>query len=546
MARPKRVYVAMEGGGARGVAHVGALRALQAAEASGDLRILGYAGTSAGAIVAALAAVDYGADEILDPTRRRHILDLVSPPPGPPPGPASRFVELATGCRAAGAGGWRATDMLGPGGWPALRRLIDEAARYERMLTGARGRLGWLARAARAYGRAPISLWRFRAMFGAGLVSLDPLRDLLQKALALRLHGHPGGPTVTFADLPLPLKIVTTNVTRRALRLFPESAADRQLAVADVVAASACIPFLFGSRLIGTERHVDGGLVSNLPAWAFDHELRLDEDAAVVACQIVAPGAADPGHPGIGDFVRTAVFGGAKLNLRNIPDLYIAALDPRIDVLALDACYDTLRAALDDAEQVTLDQVVVPAVLLPAAFRELTRAAMADLLASINARRAKQAPPGNRPYPGVLRGAIAVPFGEPEIGLRLRYSVGYDASADDKIALPIDGSIAGAGLHAPVYHKLDGTLPPGLTLSDPQHRMARNRLLAVPRAFVVAMPILIDLGRGIDPGQGHPHVLVLDGTEATGLNDDEMTDLAQEIMQAVQTSVTRGIKRSSR
>lgn len=77
------VYVAFEGGGARGVAHVGALRALEnptelppdnanditdtpvGTSMEGRFEILGTAGTSAGAIMAALVAAGYTSDELL-------------------------------------------------------------------------------------------------------------------------------------------------------------------------------------------------------------------------------------------------------------------------------------------------------------------------------------------------------------------------------------------------------------------------------------------------------------------------------------------------
>lgn len=62
-------YAIFEGGGARGIAHVGALRAMEAA----GLALAGVAGTSAGAIFAALVAVGYRPDEIFK-DGQNHIL----------------------------------------------------------------------------------------------------------------------------------------------------------------------------------------------------------------------------------------------------------------------------------------------------------------------------------------------------------------------------------------------------------------------------------------------------------------------------------------
>ena len=60
-----RVFVAFEGGGAKGLVHIGALKALEEYGAN----ICGLAGTSAGAIIAALRATGMHADDMADPNR---------------------------------------------------------------------------------------------------------------------------------------------------------------------------------------------------------------------------------------------------------------------------------------------------------------------------------------------------------------------------------------------------------------------------------------------------------------------------------------------
>ena len=59
----RKVFLVLEGGGARGLAHVGALRAI---EEEPRLEIAGLGGTSAGAIVAALASAGYASTEMID------------------------------------------------------------------------------------------------------------------------------------------------------------------------------------------------------------------------------------------------------------------------------------------------------------------------------------------------------------------------------------------------------------------------------------------------------------------------------------------------
>ncbi len=70
-----RVFVAFEGGGAKGLVHIGALKALE--EYGAD--ICGLAGTSAGAIIAALRATGMHADDMADPIRGTTLLPLLGP-----------------------------------------------------------------------------------------------------------------------------------------------------------------------------------------------------------------------------------------------------------------------------------------------------------------------------------------------------------------------------------------------------------------------------------------------------------------------------------
>ena len=59
----KPVYGIFEGGGAKGIGHIAGLKAAEDA----GLEFIGVAGASAGALIAALIAVGYKADELFDP-----------------------------------------------------------------------------------------------------------------------------------------------------------------------------------------------------------------------------------------------------------------------------------------------------------------------------------------------------------------------------------------------------------------------------------------------------------------------------------------------
>jgi hypothetical protein len=70
----RRVYLAFQGGGAKGIAHIGGLAAVNGS----SIEIAGVAGTSAGAIVAALVAAGYSAKDIFDREERSHILQRLA------------------------------------------------------------------------------------------------------------------------------------------------------------------------------------------------------------------------------------------------------------------------------------------------------------------------------------------------------------------------------------------------------------------------------------------------------------------------------------
>jgi NTE family protein len=67
------VFVTMIGGLADGVVHISLLRICEQL----DVRVLGYGGSSAGAVLAALAAAGYTADEILAPDAGSPVLQVV-------------------------------------------------------------------------------------------------------------------------------------------------------------------------------------------------------------------------------------------------------------------------------------------------------------------------------------------------------------------------------------------------------------------------------------------------------------------------------------
>src|ERR1700730_14146599 len=95
-ASPQWVFVALAGGGAKGLIHVGALKALE----DRHVQFRGLAGTSAGAIVASLKAAGFEASDLLDPDSGASLID--------------KLREIDRGIA-------KVTDIFGKSGWSRVR-----------------------------------------------------------------------------------------------------------------------------------------------------------------------------------------------------------------------------------------------------------------------------------------------------------------------------------------------------------------------------------------------------------------------------------------
>lgn len=257
MPNARLIYAIFEGGGAKGIAHLGAVEAIEQL----GISVAGVAGASAGAFVAALLAAGYRSNELLDP------------------GTATSNL-LATQ-------GLGPLDLLG----------VDKWRRFNGVLHGA----GWLAKAAMFAGvpgafcaapRAMVTLAVLRNDLGH--FSTDEVRNFVNARVRERLRDLWAGSgrdpddvpdPVCFAHLDYetfpqlrPLKIIATDVLQMRPILF-DRVRTPDVPIGDAVAASIAIPVVFRPvtvrglpNHIGPALFVDGGLVSNLPFWVFGEE----------------------------------------------------------------------------------------------------------------------------------------------------------------------------------------------------------------------------------------------------------------------------------
>ncbi|HZF43691.1 MAG TPA: patatin-like phospholipase family protein [Sphingomonadaceae bacterium] len=271
-------YAIFEGGGAKGITHVGALRAFRE-----SYWLVGAAGASAGAIIAALAAVGYQADDLFDEANGTDIL-------------------TRNGTSPLGLLGRRRWLLAS---WVVSRLSATLALTFWSLLALVvmirTGNFSWwpLAAVSPAVLLIFLVFLLWPVMLRGGFLKTDEMRDQLDRLLRARLETlyktrgvvRQIGDYVTFEDMDpaviqdaCSLKIVVTDARKRRLVQFDQSY--KKVSVADAVAASAALPLIFSPpRIRGLAEadqsvFVDGGLVSNLPVWAFVSEKKMFERAS--------------------------------------------------------------------------------------------------------------------------------------------------------------------------------------------------------------------------------------------------------------------------
>ena len=215
----KKINLALQGGGAHGAFTWGVLDHLLADE---RLDIEGISGTSAGAINAVMLA---------DGLAR-----------GGPEEARKRLADF-----------WRAASLDGK--LPALQRgVVDRLFSFT------------------PYEGSPVQAWfnavaRYMSPYDLNPLNINPLRDLIERFVDF---------DAVRACQDISLFISATNVHTGRLRIFPQ-----QKLTADVVMASACLPFLFRAVEIDGVPYWDGGYMGNPAIFPF-FGATLTEDVLVV------------------------------------------------------------------------------------------------------------------------------------------------------------------------------------------------------------------------------------------------------------------------
>lgn len=417
-------YGIFQGGGAKGYAHVGALKAAE----NRGIRFIRIAGTSAGAVIAALAAAGYGADELLDPIRvegERGVLDV------------------------------DVSNILNPAEY---NRVLKFQSRYEALNgipTPKTGLIGVWQQAKRRW--PPLLVLRALKMMileaGLGLrmyrqfgaVGTEPVVDWLDGLLRAKIGGV--GP-VTFGDLNMRLRMVAANLRTGEMHRFGFPG-DQEKPVAPAVVASACFPFFFRPVKDGADMFVDGGLVSKLPVWLFDDER--DDDTSylptfgfrLVNDVLVAKTRTAPARfvPYTLRIFQTLSSGGRNLEERRVDYYHGIDLQARIGTLSFRSARREAPGLVEEARRCVeryFEKEVGPQD--PIRMRRVL-SLVADILSEHYEWRGER-----------VRAHVLIP--EPDgHHARTVYGCNMDRDADDhlRVRTDVDGVGAVFRLHEPVY-----------------------------------------------------------------------------------------------
>jgi len=476
-AKRKRALVVFEGGGAKGLAHAGAFRALVDAE----IEIVGVAGTSAGALMACLVACGLKPKDIVHAPDRTSVLARVgisSAPKllGPVWYPIKACIVVASQVATfglffvllllAGLIALICADLLKA--WHLILALTVVAA-----VTAIADRVA-----------------------RRGLASTDRIVEALETLLRDRV-ARPASDTspVTFAEIAtagskagttdIPLKVIATNVTTGDLKLFSaEETPDEP--VARAVAASMALPVVFRPVMIDGEAYLDGGLVSNLPAWPFDEERDLDPDLVTIAFEISSePPTRDGASLSWSRLAHAAIFGAHRLNKRANGPMHVITLQTgSVGVLDIDLRWDTLEKLVEAARENVDVALEVRVKELPRLIeRECT--ALGRLLATLLTQLDRTSPVD----PSELRvAAYLQEFGWPRTLRPLGMTGGaHWPNHDLNMRLPVDGTFVRDALDGGTIHGTDGG---PLAFPNPDERLrVKTHLRPLGLKSCVAIPI---------------------------------------------------------
>lgn len=453
------VFLAFQGGGAKGVVHAGALLAVNDL----NLDIKGVAGTSAGSMIAALIAAGYTGEELVDPEKETHLFQTITPKLG---------INRATDIFSKKA--WRIL-TIGRAIPDGLRAIKDYYRKKISPLFCCLPKAPWpllalaiffgLLAAIPALAQIVSILSTVFLLFACwllrwgsqGISTVDEVRRLIDGAIQAKLGVQKEG--ITFRDLKqhggLPLKIISTNIQGECLELFCyERTPDT--AVADAVAASICLPIIFRpwelkfrrcteslDRMV-SGRFFDGGLMSNLPAWPFDEERLIYPGTTTIALGIspeVVSGPIKPKH-WLGSIINAVVSGTGEIHTRAVGRIIKIPLRCGLNLLEFDAPIQKIYEEVRRSRNQVTHQLRKELTTYPALIDDATQVLYAGVMAKLAVYQGRWYTESLDQH--TVRVAIGAQRSGAMSSLSLVASAGFsELHPDNKITFPLSGSAAG-------------------------------------------------------------------------------------------------------
>lgn len=392
-------YVAIfEGGGAKGLAHIGALKATE----NRNITYSSVGGTSAGSIIAALIAAGFTADEMFNPCNIESSLFNIN---------FLEFLDHET---------WQTAQAI----FIALSKVKESRAPKMKSI---------------------YYLWKFRDTIKQltaekGLFDTQKFRDWLEEKLKEKLDKTN---TVTFSDLKIPLTIIATDVSACNIQVFSQRETPN-FSVSEAVASSIAIPIFFKprSKTPNNQMLVDGGLVSNYPTWIFDKERHKNEGGVITLGYKLAEKEADlRSRPDgfyryLSQLASSALWGDQSLEIRGIESLHSIQLQVSIGTLQFDIDDAQKKRTYDEgktsAEAYFGKNIGLSRKHAVTEFLEVACLKVKEEVKTINGKDVTH-----------LRSNIFIPTFQDSKQLRLMYSYGMDQDSDDRLIIEVGSGAAG-------------------------------------------------------------------------------------------------------
>lgn len=468
----REIYIAFSGGGAKAFIHIGALSFLEA-----RYRVVGVSGTSAGALVAVLKAAGFSANDMFTPNNVAY-------------GDSALFNKI----KKKNKNVTELHHLLGGEGLEGLRKahsspliymmkrakyfqkfymiisflilafvlplvVIKLTQNYPFYISGMASLILCLALSL-LWVKIILKPTLFNIsdhVFTNGIACTDRAIKEIEHQVAIKLGVKDR--RVLMKDFKLPIRIIAADLDRSEPKIFSNSTTPLT-PLYDALSASICIPVAFKPHLYNGTRYIDGGIVSNMPAFVFSEDLALHPERRIVALRITPIKSSSddsdkylrnrilrrflkiPVNAGLysreaTESVINTLFTGAQDLAHNDMEVITPQLPTNLQLLDFDINFKEMKRAYDQG-QAFADKLVSQSFKVEdiyddncALIAERVRAEM-GLIPFLTSRSGS-----------FVRVAISYcPFEGSNV-MKIKHSYGFEKSADQNVILPLQHSVCG-------------------------------------------------------------------------------------------------------